>query len=388
MAIATVSCVSGTQAYAQGTRRPQPNSIVNESNADDLLNTLLIDAQDEQKAGDGKTEGAAKDVSSVLPVSNLYIMAADMAENLYTKNPTDANRADMLASLEALVTRGCFGGLFKDDYRYDGPPVQGCNHYISKILGEDPENPIAVCAQNGIDSPRCQQTAAKQLVREFDERNVPDAQRGIGLLTTRPTDAQNDVRKANDEWGKTLFAYNAKRTPENKVAALKAMRRVLNIMCKPNKIVYEPARPMEAGPTVSAAEELGYRPRGQQRAEATPTQEPSLSGGSWSFFPGKQDGAAEPTIPPPPTPTPLPAVLQRVRLVARFCAMIVAQGKEAGFKDWSMICQVQGFQTPQCIQALRNFREYGDPAVAPPPSPAGGGAATIDQGNGGGFTTF
>lgn len=298
-----------------------------------------------------------------LPVPDYLMLSLEMSEALYDKTPNDENLRSMLTDLEQVLTKGCFRDMSSTLNFAGGSSVAECNRIVAKILRFDPQNPVAICVRDGIDAPACQETSAAQLVTT----NPPPYTRSSSspLLRSKAKGEEESVRPQRAaEWGLALTEFQGQKNAESKYKAVMALRNALAILCKDNRSEYRPWQ-KSMGPErdeATALDVLGFQ-EGRARAAVTAAailiarRDPSDSLGS-------KIGLPVDLATPTPTPIPLSEKFTRVRYSTVDCAQVVSQAKAEKIVDWSMICHIQGFVSPQCIQARRQARD--NPIVAPP----------------------
>ena len=95
----------------------------------------------------------------------------DIAERNYLSDPKIENLSEFVGDAQELLAASCLSDLVRT-LQYPGfPEAQNCRAQIKKILEIDGANPIAQCAQNGIDSSQCREASEQVKLGAYNVGN-------------------------------------------------------------------------------------------------------------------------------------------------------------------------------------------------------------------------
>lgn len=309
---------------------------------------------------------------STTPVADLTEIKIQMAEARLHLIQSDRNLNALISSLEEYLNMKCFTGLAKT-LNYEGPPSDPvCIARMEQLFKVNPDNPVAICLRDGIDAPACYDAYKGQQVIEFYEsdsliKDLPDPSLKVGLSAAETerikvqqemlSDINNKYRQAStdEEKGKlvkdAVGVYDQLLATACRVASLR-LRRLETTdqeISEPSKVA-DARRKLLQVPTEMRAD---YQRKMREQAED-----------ELARYKGDARGKAEIiqllAAIDSPDQEQAPAEfrnLQRNRIVLPACFNSLEQVKTFLPSFPGGECFGQGFQTPQCIRALREWRK-------------------------------
>ena len=294
-----------------------------------------------------------------------------MAETLFASAPNLENRSAVLAALERLVSVTCFANLLQK-LSYVPPAPAGCQRYLGELLRQYPENPVAICARDGIDAPSCIDAFAQQTLLALETPDLPvpkhvalDLKLHMSKNATRIEQVESEINTANQTLAKTG-------TPEAREALNKALGEMLALQCKVSQLVIRelaapPPRPTPVrtqatkpaldDPALSDIDSAiqAIRAAAGMTPQAAERRRPDSEFQDYSQRQGKR--ATGP-------------FQQRVRLLPKLCIDHITQVLAFNPAHPAAICYRDSFVAPSCIQALRTARQTKTSGSAGPRTPA------------------
>ncbi len=98
-----------------------------------------------------------------------------MAESNFALNSSNGNRSRLLMALERFVVSICMPTLAKQIIHKSIPDTDECKRTLAELLSLDTENPVAVCARDGIDSKSCASASRSQAVEAYTLSSYRDS---------------------------------------------------------------------------------------------------------------------------------------------------------------------------------------------------------------------
>jgi hypothetical protein len=134
-------------------------------------------------------------LQQTLSISGLKI---EMAESTWKIRPSLKSLAELANALEGYLNENCFGSMLQT-LSYSGPPTDpDCIARMDRLLDIYPNNPVATCLRDGIESQSCSDTYRGQSMKQFNTQasleETPDPALRVGL-----TAADRDKLKAISE---------------------------------------------------------------------------------------------------------------------------------------------------------------------------------------------
>ena len=306
------------------------------------------------------------------PIADLTEIKIQMAEARLKLVQSERNLNALISGLEEYINAKCFVGLSKT-LKYSGPPTDPtCVARMEQLLKVNPDNPAALCLRDGIDAPSCINGYKTQQVVEFYEsesllNDLPDPSLKVGLSAaeTERIKVQQGMlsninskyrqAKTDDEKAKlvkdAVGIYDQLLATACRVSSLR-LRRVETPDQKPS----EPSRIAEARRKLLQVPPEMRADYQRQMREATEDELSKYKGDTR----GKNELIQLLAVIDDPSEKEVTIEfrnLQRSRIVLPTCFRTLDQIK--GFLPLfpGTSCFGQGFQTPQCVQALRAWRQ-------------------------------
>jgi hypothetical protein len=330
--------------------------------------TLIAHAQEQQPAPAG---APATDLHSALNINDLAI---SMAESSLKLNPSLRLVAELSSALEAYLTKNCFGNLLQT-LRYEGPPTNpDCITRMERLFEVYPDNPVAVCLRDGIEAKSCADAYRNQRIEAFRDSyssiaEIPDPALKVGLSaadTTKLRALEETLRNVNSD-------YQKAKTDEQKykymMDATHLYDQALSIACKITAIKLEDPKGEDSkeeeqeDPAVREAREKllklppGLRPDYQRKMLAEAEAELERAA---------RDKEAQrvilkkiEVINNPDNRKAITAQGKlRVRIILPVCDEYSKQSSRILPKFPSPTCHREGWYSPQCVGALRQWHNY------------------------------
>lgn len=106
------------------------------------------------------------DLAKALDVADLTL---EMSESSYKLTPSNKTLSELISALEKFLTSRCVSADVFKTLKYDGNPSNAaCLSRLKRLLEVHPQNPIALCLKDGIDSESCRAAAEAQKVSVYD----------------------------------------------------------------------------------------------------------------------------------------------------------------------------------------------------------------------------
>lgn len=87
---------------------------------------------------------------------------SDIAANSYAIRKSDKNLSSLVSAYEKVITHACMPNALQTLQHAGSPKDPVCLETIDRLLKVDAENPMAICARDGIDSKSCESAFAAQ----------------------------------------------------------------------------------------------------------------------------------------------------------------------------------------------------------------------------------
>lgn len=315
-------------------------------------------------------------------------LQASLAENGYGIDKSESSALALIVAYERLIGPLCMPALHRTLSHPGAPTDPRCLEYMDKIVALDPENPIVLCARDGIDAQTCRSAFAAQQIETF----IPGSSAATWTAgTPRPTDSLNEQLAVSSVESKAqpimsrinLLEYqlrsNRALSAEDREKLVKSYREGLDLSCRLTKLELRGTGPTK--PTLNIAS-AGPLPA------ASPTQPPLFPGlATGTKRKSPFDEVLEQFGGAPPTPASLPAKDGRVRIrkITDRCKDLVNRALRFDRRMALPICYRDGFYSPACIDARRREGTAPDSGVR---SEASGKAPATNAAPPGGFSTF
>lgn len=163
-----------------------------------------------------------------------------MAENGYKLNNTHKNKVRLLNVYEKVVILRCMPELhIKLSYAGNSKDVV-CNEFIAKTLEIDSSNPIALCAQHGIDSSVCKKASNEQNIEIYNPDQ--EEQKGIASLEEVLVNKKEEplIRAETDKLESEFNTIARKpikqRKAEDRPRLVEIVNRQLSLNCRRSRV--------------------------------------------------------------------------------------------------------------------------------------------------------
>lgn len=304
------------------------------------------------------------DLDKALDINELKIT---MAENSLKVNPSLRTLSELTSALEQSLNSRCFGDMLRT-LSYQGPPQDpACLARIDRLLEVYPNNPVAVCLRDGIEAPSCRSAYQEQhLVAFSGGSSYQDPALKVGL-------SENDSKRLGQLSGALQdvdTAFRNAATDEQKLKSLEdganLYDQILSIACKVAGLrLDEPADRKEdkEDPSIRDVRErlLKIPPalRGDYQRQLLQQAEEELAK-------AKNDTTQKKIIiqkinviqNPDQKKTLSAAGTLRMRVVLSQCKDFIEKFEKILPDAPAPPCYRAGWYSPQCINALRNWRAY------------------------------
>ena len=289
-----------------------------------------------------KAHGAPANLTAL----DVLEMQATLLEGMLTTRKSISARAELVTAYERLLGPVCMESMPGTLIYTPNSANARCKSLIEKTLKIDPENPMALCARDGIDSTVCQ-TAAKTVQLGTYSLDLP--YQGASNLEAKIRSSKNAplvdqlVQRLNNLTFKKPDRRNEAREQEIRGTYAK----ILALTCLVHRVKLESAPESQLRAVVEAS-----------RA-SNKTQGGLLSNDDLSFLNRLATGGPginKQTINnPPPTPTIDPSSLFffRTRLIPTKCEHFASQALNDYPLFPAAICQRYGYYSVNCIDAKR-----------------------------------
>ena len=294
-----------------------------------------------------------------------------MAEASIKVSWSDRNVNALISSLEEFLNQNCFTGLMTN-FSYEGPPTDPtCIARMEQLLKINPDNPAALCLRDGMSAPGCiSGYKTQQLVQFYDSQSLledlPDPSLKVGL-----TAAEVERIKVQQEMLSNINQkFQSAQTDEEKQKYVNDAVGVYDqLMATACRIVALRVQKLDVGepkkedsPMVAEARKklLQIPPhlRGDYQNKMRLDAEEEL------LHVGKDAEKREDLMRllsvidnPEEAKSVQLTNLQRTRIVLKPCYDAINQSKAFIPLFPGATCYSQGFQTPQCIVAVRNWHQ-------------------------------
>ena len=300
--------------------------------------------------------------------TDLAEIKIQMAEARLKLVQSDRNLNALVSSLEDFINSRCFSGMLST-LKYEGPPTgPQCIERMNQLLAVNPDNPAAICLRDGIDAPTCIAGYRSQRVIEFYDSNslladLPDTSLKVGLSA-----AETERIKVQKEMLSNVNRqYSQAKTDEEKAKLVKdatgIYEQLMTTACRLSALrlrrLESESKPVQEPPRVAEARRKLQQVPPHMRADYQ-RQMREQAEDELARYTGDARGKTElvaliEAIENPEVSDPTKAFkdLQRSRIVLPSCFGAIEQAGKFLPTFYGSTCFGQGFQTPQCVQALR-----------------------------------
>jgi hypothetical protein len=358
-------------------------------------------AQQQQQQAAQPASAAAPATTDLRSALNINDLAISMAESSLKLNPSLRLVAELSNALEAYLTKNCFGDLLQT-LRYEGPPTNpDCIARMERLFEVYPDNPVAVCLRDGIEAKSCADAYRNQRTEAFRDSyasitEIPDPALKVGL-----TAADNTKLRALEETLRNVNADYQKATTDEQKAkymtdATALYDQILSVACKISALKLEDpknGRGEDGEEKQEEQEDYSIREAREKLLKIPPGMRPDyqrkmLAEAEAELERAANDKSAQQVILKKieviNNPDDRKAITAqgklRVRIVLPVCDEYSKQSARIIPQFPSPTCHREGWYSPQCIGALRQWHTYkrqvqeaaakrAGKAAAPTPNP-------------------
>jgi hypothetical protein len=315
-----------------------------------------------------KSGASIQSLQKALSVTELKI---EMAESSWKIKRTLRSLTELANALETYLNENCFGDILKT-LSYSGPPTNpDCLARMDRLLDIYPDNPVATCLRDGIESQSCSDAYRGQSMKQFSastsEEDAPDPALRVGLSAQ---DVQK-LRAINETLGNINKDYQKASTDDEKQKhtddAMHLYDQALSISCKIVALqLEEPTGGKKVDDEHSSIREIrekllkippALRPEYQERLTTEAEEELAKAKGSPSdqkLILQKIEAIRNPEV----DITPRTAGKLRYRVVLPQCYDLVGKASILVPNLPSPTCHRDGWQSPQCLVAVKKWHAY------------------------------
>ena len=302
---------------------------------------------------------------------NVSDIKIQMAEVSYKLSSSDRNVNALISALEEYLKANCFGSLLAD-LAYQGPPANPeCILRMEQLLAINPDNPAAACLKDGIDAQSCVSGYKPQKVVKYYDSNslladLPEPSLKVGLSAADAARVRVQREMLQDINQKYQNAASDDEKGKLINDAVGIYDQLLATACKVStlrvKKTEQQASPKQDSPRAAEARQkllkipAHMRPDYQNQMRAQVEEELAV-------YKGDERGKREllealAVIDSPEAPRVVALKnLQRSRIVLQSCFDALEQSHAFIPLFPGSACYGHGFQTPQCISAMREWRQ-------------------------------
>lgn len=304
-----------------------------------------------------------KQTPNVVPVDELRTA---VAEAQYRLKKTGATISELVAVLEAEIAKKCFQGMHKNLAYLGNPTDPECTAKIERLLSVENENPVATCAKEGIDSPRCLELYKTQDILVYDSSQ--DASKALIDPVMRIGYSAKEVASLEELRNKISSLHKEAQTAQNSEIIpqfLKTFDMMLKIACRP---VSERLLEKEMNFSPDSDPEM------QQIRDKLLAIPPSLRSDYQQEMLREYEKKGKESAGQPDTLKRIEQILQiiqnpqkpleksigelkRTRFITPECYKTLQMVAEFDSRLPWPVCYYSGWYTPACVEALRKWRQ-------------------------------
>ena len=200
-----------------------------------LCNLSLLDSFAQEQTPAPSPLSVTPVTRSPLTSRELIDLRIQMAESGYDLQKTPENFSTMVVGYEDMVSALCMSGLHESLFHAANPTEPNCRRYLDKLLELFPEDPVGMCARDGIDSRNCYDQFAYQQVDTytFYDRNQPGQSSPLQLDLKLSQDKDRPqleifTRKVNE----AQLAFSQNKNATTRKALAESLYRLLGLQCR------------------------------------------------------------------------------------------------------------------------------------------------------------
>lgn len=312
---------------------------------------------------------AAPSLNNALNITDLKL---EMAESTWKMRPSLRVLTDLVNALEVHINQRCFGDMLKT-LTYAGPPTNpDCISKMERLLDIYPNNPVATCLRDGIESQSCSDAYREQSMKQFTNASssfeqIPDPALKVGLSAQdrEKLKALNEtLANLNSDYQKAATDSDKQKLTDD---AMHLYDQALGIACK---IV---AVDLEEPESAKKKEDEDYSVREVREkllkvpiAMRREYQDKLMTEAEEELAKAKNSERTREIVlkkiaaiqNPDTDQLPTTAGKLRYRVVLPECYELVGKSSVLLPNLPSPTCHRDGWQSPQCLMALKKWRAY------------------------------
>jgi hypothetical protein len=304
-------------------------------------------------------------LSQALGINELKL---EMAESTYKLRPSLQTLSDVVSALEDIINSKCLSQLPRT-LAYKGNPTEPtCIQLMERLLELHPENPVALCLRDGIEAPSCVEAYARQTSVVYDPSLhasiVTEPALRVGL--SRPE--LDKIAQISDSLSNLNQQYQATQEPKEKQRcidqAAEMYDQALATACRVTAIGL-----VQSAETVDPSSDEEIKQIRQKLLSLPPLVREDHQGRLLLEYEAKLKDLAPKSIAwyrqqeilrvikrPELEPAPSASTTNRTRFLLPLCAQLIQQAATATPGFPAPICHRDGWYSPQCIAALKNWQ--------------------------------
>lgn len=307
---------------------------------------------------------AGTDISAAVGLNELKL---EMAESRFKLSKSTKAINDLVNALEEYLNANCMGKLLQNLAYAGNPTDPPCIARMTQILEINPTNPAGICVRDGI--------SAKSCIDAYQNQKVAPVYSGATAADVDPalkvglSAAVNErIEKVEETLNEVNKKYQAATEPEEKRSlvndAATLYDQALSMACRVTAVSLTP---LESSSTHSeppeiaqARERLIQIPPAIRRDYQTDMEKKAIEEMNRSSTSEERKRELKELIKVINDPSGVSATqlanLQRTRLILERCAMLIDVAGQIVPDLPAVTCYREGWQTPQCIVALKKWR--------------------------------
>jgi hypothetical protein len=317
-------------------------------------------------------EAANKNPANQKSPLNITDLKLEMAESTWKVRHSLRALTDLVNALEAHLNQNCFGDMLRT-LAYSGSPTNpDCIAKMERLFDLYPNNPVATCLRDGIESQSCSDSYREQSMKQFSGNyssfdQIPDPALKVGLSAQD----REKLKALNETLGNLNSDYRGATTDADKLKltenAMHLYDQALSIACK---IVAVDLEDPESG-TKKEQEDYAVREIREKLLKVPPAlrreyQDKLMTEAEEELAKAKDSETKKKLIMqkiaaiqnPDTEQLPSTAGKLRYRVVLPECYELVGKAGVLLPNLPSPTCHRDGWQSPQCLVALKKWRAY------------------------------
>lgn len=304
-------------------------------------------------------------LAQALGISELKLQ---MAESTYKLRPSIKTLSDVVSSLEDIINATCLAQVPRT-LSFNGKPSDPtCVGLMERILELHPENPVGLCLRDGIEAPSCTNAYAKQVTTTYSssihESVLSDPSMRIGLTreeNEKLVRLSEGLSNLNQRYQSTQDLGEKQQCIDEAAdvydQALAIACRITAVALMKSDETFDPGSDSEIRDIRQKLTNLPQSIREDHQGRMLLDAEGKLkemkaNSAAWT----RQKEVIRAIKNPELEPIPAAASLQRTRILLPICIQFIQQATAATPGFPSPVCHKEGWYSPQCVAALKNWR--------------------------------